>query len=124
METPLTPLEFALRLQTSDSEHEHEQEQERCIRASLFVRHSPFACHAVALAKAGASSFVCPLLLCPSCRKQPPARSRSMFFAASPRFRSSDRPKECSYFNDSPSPKTNIKCLLARLLGVELSPFR
>jgi hypothetical protein len=30
----------------------------------------------------------------PSCRKQPPARSRSMFFAASPRFRSSDRPNE------------------------------
>ena len=39
METPLTPLEFALRLQTSDSEHEHEQEQERCIRASSFLRH-------------------------------------------------------------------------------------
>jgi len=36
-----------------------------------------------------ASSFVCSLLLCPSCRKQPPARSRSMSFAASPRFRSS-----------------------------------
>ena len=50
-----------LRLQTSDSEHE--QEQERCIRASSFLRHSSFACQAVALAKAGASSFVCPLLL-------------------------------------------------------------
>jgi hypothetical protein len=55
---------------------------------------SSFACQAVALAKAGASSFVCPLLLCPSCRKQPPARSRSMSFAATPRFRSSDRPNE------------------------------
>jgi len=32
--------------------------------------------------------------LCPSCRKQPPARSRSMSFAASPRFQSSDRPNE------------------------------
>jgi len=30
----------------------------------------------------------------PSCRKQPPARSRSMSFAASPRFRSSDRPND------------------------------
>src|SRR5947208_15357683 len=29
-----------------------------------------------------------------SCRKQPPARSRSMSFAASPRFRSSDRPND------------------------------
>ena len=46
-----------LRFQTSDSEHEHEQEQERCIRASSFLRHSSFACQAVALAKAGASSF-------------------------------------------------------------------
>ena len=77
-----------LRLQTSDSE----EEQERCIRPSSFLRHSSFACQAVALAKAGASSFVCPLLLCPSYRKQPPARSRNMSFAASPRFRSSDRP--------------------------------
>jgi hypothetical protein len=41
--------------------------------------------------------------LCPSCRKQPPAKSRSMSFATSPRFRSSDRPNECSYLNDSPS---------------------
>src|SRR6266487_2258863 len=32
--------------------------------------------------------------LCPSCRKQPPARSRSISFAASPRFRSSDRPND------------------------------
>jgi hypothetical protein len=32
--------------------------------------------------------------LCPSCRKQPPARSSSMSFAASPRFRSSNRPNE------------------------------
>jgi hypothetical protein len=30
----------------------------------------------------------------PSCRKQPPGRSRSMSFAAGPRFRSSDRPNE------------------------------
>ena len=57
---------------------------------------SSFACQAVALAKAGASSFVCPLLLCPSCRKQRTARSRSMSFAASPRFRSSDRPNDPS----------------------------
>ncbi len=144
MATPSTPLEFALRLQTSD--YEHEQEQERCIRASSFLRHfmslsggfasrqyvascygslhpnhwsltspglvpatlaalpptraapahacSSFACQAVALAKAGASSLVCPLLLCPSCRKQPRARSRSMSFAASPRFRSSDNPND------------------------------
>ena len=63
---------------------------------------SSFACQAVALAKAGASSFVCPLLLCPICRKQLPARSRSMSFAESSQpFRSSDRPNEC----------TNVKCL-------------
>src|SRR5438876_6102035 len=49
----------------------------------------------------------------PSCRKQPPARSRSMAFAASPRFRSSDMPNECTYFNDSPSPKANVECLLS-----------
>src|SRR6266567_64199 len=58
-----TVTNFDLRLQTSDSEHEHEHE--RCIRASSFLRHSSFVIRA--------SSLVGPLLLCPSCRKQPPA---------------------------------------------------
>jgi hypothetical protein len=60
------------------------------LRHSFVIRHSCFVIRSSFVIRA--SSFVCPLLLCPSCRKQPPARSRSMSFAASPRFRSSDRP--------------------------------
>jgi hypothetical protein len=40
--------------------------------------------------------------LCPSCRKQPPARSRSMSFAANLRFRSSDRPNDVAILTIHP----------------------
>ena len=62
------------------------------LRHSFVIRHS---------------SFVCPLLLCPSCRKQPPARSRSMSFAGNPRFRNSDRPNDVAILTKNCASKTS-----------------
>jgi hypothetical protein len=69
---------------------------------SCFVIHSSFVIRA--------SSFVCPLLLCPSCRKQPPARTRSMPFAASPRFRSSNRPNDLAILTMDLRPTKMFPC--------------
>src|SRR5206468_3330891 len=83
-----------LRLQTSDSKHENEQEH--CIRASSFLRHSSFAIRHSAFGIRHSAFGI-----------------RSMSFAASPRFRSSDRPNDVAILTIHPRRRQMSNSLLS-----------